>query len=114
MQYINPHINSPLLPGQPHHSCKQKLQNFLLCLLPFHHVIWNHFVLYVQNKIIRTIAGIKKTASCRELCKKLNILPMASDFFLSSLLLILDIFQIQIYTTEAQDTDITYMCQPLT
>jgi hypothetical protein len=82
----------------------------------FHHVIWNHFVFYAQNKIIR-IAGIKKTVSYRELCLKSNILLLTSELLLLLLLFIVDnvdIFKIQIYTIKAQDRDITSMYQPLT
>jgi hypothetical protein len=40
-------------------------------------------VFYIQNKIIRIMAGTKGRASCRELFKKFNILPLASEFLLS-------------------------------
>jgi hypothetical protein len=40
-------------------------------------------VFYIQKRIIRIMAGAKRRASCRELFKKLNILPLASEFLLS-------------------------------
>jgi hypothetical protein len=66
----------------------------LLCLLPLHYVIWNYFlgklnrqqkVFYIQKKIIRVMAGTKRRASCRELLKEFNILPLDSEFLLSLL-----------------------------
>jgi hypothetical protein len=71
----------------------------LLCLLPFHHVIWNSFggnsadsiqVFCIQKRIIRIIAGAKSRASCTELFKKFNILPLTSEFLLSLLSFIVD------------------------
>jgi hypothetical protein len=40
---------------------------------------------YIQKKIIRIMAGTKRRASCGELFKKFNILPLASEFLLSLL-----------------------------
>jgi hypothetical protein len=40
-------------------------------------------VFYIQKKNIRIMAGTKRRASCRELFKKFNILPLASEFLLS-------------------------------
>jgi hypothetical protein len=40
-------------------------------------------VFYIQKKIIRIMAGIKRRASCWEVFKKFNILPLASKFLLS-------------------------------
>jgi hypothetical protein len=40
-------------------------------------------VFYIQKNIIRIMAGTKRRASCRELFKKFNILPLASEFLLS-------------------------------
>jgi hypothetical protein len=67
----------------------------LLRLFPFHNVMWNYFlrklnrqqkkVFYIQKKIIRIMAGTKRKASCKELFKKFNILPLASKFFVSLL-----------------------------
>jgi hypothetical protein len=51
--------------------------------------------------IIRIMAAIKRRASCTELFKKFNILPLASKFLLSLLLFVMDSmekFQIQIST----------------
>jgi hypothetical protein len=36
------------------------------------------------------MAGAKRRASCRELCKKFNILPLASEFLLSLLSFVVD------------------------
>jgi hypothetical protein len=36
-----------------------------------------------KNTIIRIMAATKRIASCRELFKKFNILPLASEFLLS-------------------------------
>jgi hypothetical protein len=44
----------------------------------------------IQKKIIRMMVGIKKRVSCRELFKKFNTLPLASEFLLSLLLFIVD------------------------
>jgi hypothetical protein len=41
-------------------------------------------VFIIQNKIIRIMAGVKRI-SCRELFKKFNILPLASELLLSRL-----------------------------
>jgi len=38
---------------------------------------------YIQKKIIGTMAGTKRRASCRELFKKFNILPLAGEYLLS-------------------------------
>jgi hypothetical protein len=42
-------------------------------------------VIYIQKRIIRIMAGAKRRASCRELFKKCNSLPLASEFLLSLL-----------------------------
>jgi hypothetical protein len=47
-------------------------------------------VFNTQKKIIRIMAGVKERVSCRELFKKFNILPLASEFLLSLLSLIVD------------------------
>jgi hypothetical protein len=47
-------------------------------------------VFYIQKKIIRIMAGTKKRASCRELFKKFNILPLVSEFLLSLLSFVVD------------------------
>jgi hypothetical protein len=47
-------------------------------------------VFYIQKKIIRTMAGTKRRASCRKLFKKFNILPLASEFLLSLLSFVVD------------------------
>jgi hypothetical protein len=64
----------------------------VLCLLPLHMsygiIFWGNStdskkIYYIQKKIIRIMAGTKRRASCRELFKKFNILPIASEFLLS-------------------------------
>jgi hypothetical protein len=45
----------------------------------------NYYVFYSQKKIIRIVSDTKRRASCRELFKKFNILPLASEFLLSLL-----------------------------
>jgi hypothetical protein len=40
-------------------------------------------VFCIQKKIIRIMTGTKRRASCRELFKKINILPLASEFLRS-------------------------------
>jgi hypothetical protein len=47
-------------------------------------------VFYIQKRIIRIMAGAKRRASCRELFKKCNILPLASEFLLSLLSFVVD------------------------
>jgi hypothetical protein len=47
-------------------------------------------VFYIQKKIIRITADTKRRTSCRELFKKINILPLASKFFLSVLSFVMD------------------------
>jgi hypothetical protein len=47
-------------------------------------------VFYIQQKIIRIMEGTKRRASCRELFKKFNILPLASEFLLSLLSFLVD------------------------
>jgi hypothetical protein len=43
-----------------------------------------------KNTIIRIMAATKRIASCRELLKKFNILPLASEFLLSLLSFVVD------------------------
>jgi hypothetical protein len=40
-------------------------------------------VFYIQKKILRIMAGAERRASCREMFKKFNILPLVSEFLLS-------------------------------
>jgi hypothetical protein len=47
-------------------------------------------VFIIQKKIIRLMAGVKRRVSCRELFKKFNILPLASEFLLSLLSFVVD------------------------
>jgi hypothetical protein len=47
-------------------------------------------VFYIQKKIIRIMAGTKRRASCRELFKKCNILPLVKEFLLSLLSFVVD------------------------
>jgi hypothetical protein len=47
-------------------------------------------VFYIQKKIIRIMAGTKRRASCRELFKKFNILPLASKFLFPLLSFVVD------------------------
>jgi hypothetical protein len=47
-------------------------------------------VFNIQKKIIRIMAVVKRRVSCRELLKKFNILPLASEFLLSLLLFVVD------------------------
>jgi hypothetical protein len=47
-------------------------------------------VFYIQNKIIRIMAGTKMRASYMELFKKFNILPLASEYLLSLLSFVVD------------------------
>jgi hypothetical protein len=52
-------------------------------------------VFIIQNKIIRIMAGVKRRVPCRELFKKFNILPLASEFLLSLLSFIVDNMKFQ-------------------
>jgi hypothetical protein len=45
---------------------------------------------YIQKKIIIIMTGTKRRASCRELFKKFNILPLVSEFLLSLLSFVVD------------------------
>jgi hypothetical protein len=40
----------------------------------------NNKIFIIQKKIIRIMAGVKSTASCRTLFQKFNILPLASEY----------------------------------
>jgi hypothetical protein len=51
-------------------------------------------VFHIQKKIIKIMAGTKRRASCRELFKKFNILPLASEFLLSLLSFVVDNLEI--------------------
>jgi hypothetical protein len=62
----------------------------------------NKKVFYTQKKIIRKMAGTKRRASCRELFKKFNILPLASKF----LLLLLSSFVVNNIETFQTNSDI--------
>jgi hypothetical protein len=44
----------------------------------------------IQKKIIRKMAGVKRRVFCKELFKKFNILPLASEFLLSLLSFVVD------------------------
>jgi hypothetical protein len=50
-------------------------------------------VSYIQKKIIRIMADTKRRASFRELFKKFNILPLASEILLSLLSCVVDIIE---------------------
>jgi hypothetical protein len=73
---------------------KTNFKTSLVCLLPFHHIIWNNFggksntakKNYIQKRNIRIMAATKRRASCMKLFKKFNILSLASEFLLSLLL----------------------------
>jgi hypothetical protein len=62
-------------------------------------------VFYIQKKIFRLMAGTKRRASCRELFKKFNILPLASEFFLSLLSFVVD--NIETFQTNSDIHNIT-------
>jgi hypothetical protein len=47
-------------------------------------------VFYIKKRIIRIMAGAKRRASYRELFKKFNVLPLASEFLLSLLSFVVD------------------------
>jgi hypothetical protein len=66
----------------------------------------NKKVFYIQNKIIRIMAGTKRRASCRELFKKCNILPLASKFLLSLSSFVVD--NIEIFQTNSRDPQYKY------
>lgn len=73
----------------------------LVCFAYFHSImsygiiLWgnstdSYKVFYIQKKMIRIIAGIKRRAWYRKLCKKFNILPLSSEYLLSLLSFIVD------------------------
>jgi hypothetical protein len=67
-----------------------KTENLKLVYFAYFHSIMLHGIIfwgnstdsktvfYIQKKIIRIMAGTKRRASCRELFKQFNILPLAS------------------------------------
>jgi hypothetical protein len=72
-------------------------------------------VFYIQKKIIRIMTGTKRRASCRELFKKFNILPLSQRIF--ALIIIICSGQYRNISNKfryPQYTDITFMCQTLT
>jgi hypothetical protein len=54
---------------------------------------------YIQKKIIRIMAGTKMRASCKELFKTFNILPLASEFLFSLLSFVAD--NLETYQTKS-------------
>jgi hypothetical protein len=62
-------------------------------------------VFYIQKKIIRTMAGTKRSASCRELFNKFNFLPLASEFLLSLLSFVMD--NIETFQTNSDNHNIS-------
>jgi hypothetical protein len=71
-------------------------------------------VFYTQKRIIRIMAATKRRASCRELFKKFNILPLASEFLLSLLPFVVNCMEIFHANSDIHDTDITFMFRILT
>jgi hypothetical protein len=64
-------------------------------------------VITIQKKIIRRMASVKRRVSYRELFKKLNILPLVSEFLLSLLSFIvenMEKFQTDIYNINTRHT----------
>jgi hypothetical protein len=64
-------------------------------IMPYGIIFWGNStdsieVFYIQKKIIRIMVGTKRRASCRELFKKFNIFPLASEFLLSLLSFVMD------------------------
>jgi len=51
---------------------------------------YSNIILRLQKRIIRIIVGIRGRESCREHFKKLNILPLQSQYILSLLLIVVD------------------------
>jgi hypothetical protein len=100
VQYIMPKLSSPCFCYDSHITDENR--NFkisLLCLLSFYHVIGNNFwgsstdskkVFYIKKGIIRIMAATKWRASCKEIFKKLIVIPLASEFLLSLLSFIVD------------------------
>jgi hypothetical protein len=63
---------------------------YLHSIMPYRIIFWGNSTdrkkeFNIQKKIIRTMAGTNRRARCKELFKKFNVLPLASEFLLSLL-----------------------------
>jgi hypothetical protein len=94
IQYIIPELSSACFAMRTTTSLKNRETLKLVYFDYFHSIMsygiifcgistYRKKILYIQKKIIRIMAGIKGRASCRELFKKCNILPLASELLLS-------------------------------
>jgi hypothetical protein len=112
IQYIDPKLNSACFAMRTVTSFA-KIETFKFVCFGYFHSIMSYGIIfwgnstdfkkmsYIQKKIIRIMAGAKRRVSCRELFKKFNILPLASEFLLSLLSFVVDNiekFQTQIST----------------
>ena len=51
---------------------------------------YSNIIFRLQNRIIRNIVGLRGRDSCREYFKKLQMLPLQSQYMLSLLLFVVD------------------------
>jgi hypothetical protein len=94
IQYITPKLSSAYFAMRTITSL-MKTENLKLVYFAYFHSIMSYGIIFwgnstdckkvfcIQEKIIRIMAGTKRRASCRELFKKFNILPLASEFLVS-------------------------------
>jgi len=69
----------------------QETKNGLLCIHTFNYELWNNFggkphsekIFKIQKRVIRIITNSRARDSCRELFKKLEILPLYSQYIFS-------------------------------
>jgi hypothetical protein len=100
IQYIIPKLSSACFPMRNITSLMKtetlKLVYFACfqSIMSYGIIFWgnstNKKIFYIQKKIIKIMAGTKRTASYRELFKKFNILPLASKFLFSLLSFVVD------------------------
>jgi hypothetical protein len=86
IQYIIPTLSSACFAMRTTTSLMKT--ETLKSIMSYEIIFWGNStdsknVFYIQKTIIRIMAGTKRRASCGELFKKFNILPLASKFLLS-------------------------------
>jgi hypothetical protein len=101
IQYIMPKLSSACFAMRKITSL-MKTETLKLVYFAYFHSIMSYGIIwggnstdskkgfYIQKRIIRIMAAAKRRASCRDLFKKFNILPLASKFLLSLLSFIVD------------------------
>ena len=84
-------------PNDTSYNVSRNFKNGLFCIPTFNYEVWDFFwgnqpysdkILKIQNRVIRIITNSRMRDSCRELFKKLEILPLYSRIFSISIFVI--------------------------